>query len=856
MKNKLLAILLVVILTVLSFVTVGAADKVYVPREPVGEKNLLVNGGFEEVDENGIPTNWEAFSGWEAEFATLHTNDAHTGNNSVKIETYNGGNPWVRQIIPNIMGGATYQISFWYKGEVRGSSGFSVKFEGYNGHNMRTDNGVLQQDIAPALKTATEWTRVVFDVKVPDNCTLLTIYPRCYSNSGTMYVDDLELYMVEIPALFTLDTDQVFYYSDLNTGMATVNLNQFSEDEGYTVDFKISDGTKTLTEQSDVAFKDKASKFIFPVRIMAEKKKEYTLTATAKNADGSVNMVLNQPIYKYDRPKMLTKDGNFIVDGKPFYPGIIYHPGDVSTYDEAASVGLNVVQVTGRETVEATLQMLDSLQTQGIKAAFVLYHGMHAAGDPINVEQNKELVPAIKDHPAIFCWMTMDEPLGHYKDIEELHNILRTGYKLIRDVDDVHPIYHCESSPDHYGMALKYVDAIGLDPYPAGNGYEYLVADRTASAEEVAEKFGKGIMQVLQVFTFMNSKPTPDQVHSMMYQSILGGAEGNGVYPWVMDNPIVDPNPLNEGEFWPVFESFRAKEYDKVWAHYGKHFNTHTFNSIRTDDAWVDVWVDGLNIYAVVINRQAKEQTISIPLISDNGLEKIALYSVTPINNEKEINIEKTNDEILVTIDAGCAQLFQINAEKPVSTGMLNKFNDISDYGWAEKSIDFLNGIGVVNSKGNFKFAPSENITRGDFAMFLVKALGLDTKLTFTDNFSDVSADAEYAAAVAAGKKAGILMGTGDNKFNPEAPITRQDLMTICSRAMKYVRLVADADMTLLDSFSDKDLIAEYAASSIAAMVRDGIVLGNSDGTINPLGNTTRAEAAVIMERLYNWNKG
>ncbi|MBQ7032119.1 MAG: S-layer homology domain-containing protein, partial [Clostridia bacterium] len=55
-------------------------------------------------------------------------------------------------------------------------------------------------------------------------------------------------------------------------------------------------------------------------------------------------------------------------------------------------------------------------------------------------------------------------------------------------------------------------------------------------------------------------------------------------------------------------------------------------------------------------------------------------------------------------------------------------------------------------------------------------------------------------------------------------------------------------------TFSDKDAIADYAVADIAAMVRAGIVAGYTDGTIQPLGNTTRAEAAVIMDRIVTWN--
>ncbi|MBE7025009.1 MAG: S-layer homology domain-containing protein, partial [Ruminococcaceae bacterium] len=53
-----------------------------------------------------------------------------------------------------------------------------------------------------------------------------------------------------------------------------------------------------------------------------------------------------------------------------------------------------------------------------------------------------------------------------------------------------------------------------------------------------------------------------------------------------------------------------------------------------------------------------------------------------------------------------------------------------------------------------------------------------------------------------------------------------------------------------LTAFSDAAAIADYAAAHVSAMIASGLIKGNADGTINPQGNTTRAESAVIMDRI------
>jgi len=100
------------------------------------------------------------------------------------------------------------------------------------------------------------------------------------------------------------------------------------------------------------------------------------------------------------------------------------------------------------------------------------------------------------------------------------------------------------------------------------------------------------------------------------------------------------------------------------------------------------------------------------------------------------------------------------------------------------------------------------------------------------------------------GEALGILKGVGNGMYLPQAEISRQDLMVISARGMRLVKELAAGDGAV---FADAAEIAEYAAQDVAAMVKAGVVTGYEDGSIRPLGNTTRAEAAVIMSRILSW---
>lgn len=177
-------------------------------------------------------------------------------------------------------------------------------------------------------------------------------------------------------------------------------------------------------------------------------------------------------------------------------------------------------------------------------------------------------------------------------------------------------------------------------------------------------------------------------------------------------------------------------------------------------------------------------------------------------------------------------------------------FDDISAVPWAKKEIEVLASKGIINGTSERTFNPSDNITRADFLLLLVKTLGLTANIE--DNFSDVHATDYYYEAVGIAKKLGITFGKGNNLFDHESRISRQEMMTLIARAMRLVgKLNTEGNIEDLKAYSDGGLIAEYAAESVAALVKNVFFTGYKD-KLNPLGNTTRTEAAVILYRIYN----
>ncbi len=175
-------------------------------------------------------------------------------------------------------------------------------------------------------------------------------------------------------------------------------------------------------------------------------------------------------------------------------------------------------------------------------------------------------------------------------------------------------------------------------------------------------------------------------------------------------------------------------------------------------------------------------------------------------------------------------------------------FKDVTkDYSWAASQIDSLYEKKVVSGIGNGNYGPSQNMSRGDFMLMIYRALDLTANTS--GNFSDVPKDSYYYKAIATAKALGIAKGS-NNMFMPTSSITREDAFVLVDRALRTegTRLsVGDYDD--LSQFKDRKTVSDYAVTSVATLVKAGIIKG-TNSNINPKAFISRAEMAIILYRV------
>ena len=163
-----------------------------------------------------------------------------------------------------------------------------------------------------------------------------------------------------------------------------------------------------------------------------------------------------------------------------------------------------------------------------------------------------------------------------------------------------------------------------------------------------------------------------------------------------------------------------------------------------------------------------------------------------------------------------------------------NGFDDVASSDWFADAVKYVSDKGLMNGTDDNQFSPNASTTRGMLMTVLARYAGEDT----------TGGAAWYEKGMEWAKAKGVSDGT-----NPNANITREQLVTMLYRYAGSPK--ADGK---LDSFSDSASVSTYAADAMQWAVANGIVNG-SNGKLNPQNNATRAEVAAILMRFCEMSK-
>ncbi|MFR1402230.1 MAG: leucine-rich repeat protein [Oscillospiraceae bacterium] len=198
-----------------------------------------------------------------------------------------------------------------------------------------------------------------------------------------------------------------------------------------------------------------------------------------------------------------------------------------------------------------------------------------------------------------------------------------------------------------------------------------------------------------------------------------------------------------------------------------------------------------------------------------------------------------------------CTRCGETKTEVIPATGSVNvteMFTDVS-HSWADDGIQYCVTHQLMSGIGNNLFGPKLTTTRAQIVQILYNLEG-EPKVSGTTPFTDLTQD-WYQDAVLWAYQTGVVAGTSSTTFEPDLPVTREQiaviLMEYMTRVLKLERTWTPAD---LSAFPDAGSVSDWAKDAMADAVGLGLISGASNGgqtLLEPQGSATREQVATIL---------
>ena len=178
-------------------------------------------------------------------------------------------------------------------------------------------------------------------------------------------------------------------------------------------------------------------------------------------------------------------------------------------------------------------------------------------------------------------------------------------------------------------------------------------------------------------------------------------------------------------------------------------------------------------------------------------------------------------------------------------------YKDVPETHWAFNAVNRATKSNWFGGYPDGTFRPNASITRAEALKVFVQAFSLQLSEVSETSYYDIKATDWFAPYVEAGKDLfpKRTQFNGQTPFQPNMPVTREDVMYAIVKALGYDREATFADHSVLNMFSDQNSISADVKGYVAVGVSYGLISGMPDGTIGAQDPLTRAEFATLLYR-------
>ena len=269
--------------------------------------------------------------------------------------------------------------------------------------------------------------------------------------------------------------------------------------------------------------------------------------------------------------------------------------------------------------------------------------------------------------------------------------------------------------------------------------------------------------------------------------------------------------------------------------------------------------VDSDELTAVQQEAVGEAPVVDLSMVSDgvvihnynNGVITVTLpYTLKDGQNAADVRVYYLDDNgaltpCRTTYADGKVTFTTTHLSKYViaSTALLSQalsFTDVPADSYYAEAVAWAVANDVTEGTSDTTFSPDDVCTRAQIVTLLWRANG-SPKVTSANRFADVDPNGYYADAVAWAVANGVIKGTSDTTFDPDAPCTRAHAVTMLYR-------INGSSVSGGSTFSDVPADAYYA-DAVAWAVANGVTKGTGGTTFSPDAVCTRAQIVTLLYR-------
>lgn len=175
-------------------------------------------------------------------------------------------------------------------------------------------------------------------------------------------------------------------------------------------------------------------------------------------------------------------------------------------------------------------------------------------------------------------------------------------------------------------------------------------------------------------------------------------------------------------------------------------------------------------------------------------------------------------------------------------------FDDMSEH-WGKPHIELAAAKGLIEGVGGDRFDPNQSITRAEFTAMLIRVLGYGRSTDTSSPYRDVQTGSWYFDIVVQATELGLLDFAGGSSFKPDQTLTREEMASMLAALIALEELPMSKEAVSLDGYKDVGNIDSAYLEDVQTIVTLNIMTGIGSDVFSPTGESTRAQAGVVLVR-------